>query len=397
MEEESRRRGRSLPPLKRISRHGKVVLEQARRLGLGDWLRTERESLAQTVKVTVACMVAWWLAAVVMKTPMPVLAPIGVLATVSVTAYSTVVRGAQQIGAVVVGVTAAIALIMFIGANAVTLGLLVAAGLVLTRLLNLPSQNVQIPITALLVFALGSTYSMYRLADLLLGVGVGIGANLLVLPPRYIEEAQKDLAARSADLAELARDIAEGLYGRWGENESREWLDRSRELARDLDDSEEVAEQAVESVRLSVRPRRYEERLDQVAEAMTALDHACQQLRGIARALNDLVVGARGLPDVDAALLPVALGDELEAISRAFSAFGGLQVGCGTEEDLAALRQALRDGEQEDRAVADTFKDTEHVGLWSLYGAMLDACRGIRHELDPDHGPHRAAFPPDCT
>jgi uncharacterized membrane protein YgaE (UPF0421/DUF939 family) len=395
VDKESRGRGRALPPLERIAQRGAVVLEKVRRLGLGDWLRAEREEWAQTVKVTIACVVAWWLAAGVMKVPMPVLAPIGVLATVSVTAYSTVVRGAQQIGAVVVGVSGAIGIILVIGVNAVTLTVLVASGLVLTRLLNLPKQNVQIPITALLVMQVGSTSSIQRLIDLMLGVGVGIAANLLVLPPRYIEEAQQELSERAADLAELARDVGEGLRGVWGEEEAREWLERARELSRDLDESEEVAEQAVESVRLTVRRRRYQERLDQVAEAMTALDHACQSLRSITRALIDLVVGARGLPAKDAALLPVALGDELDAIARAFAAFGGLQTSGGNAMDMAALRQALRDGEQEDRLVADTFKGTEHVGLWSLYGGMLDQCLGIRYELDPDNGPHRAAFPPD--
>ncbi|WP_336208541.1 FUSC family protein [Nonomuraea sp. LPB2021202275-12-8] len=394
MEDEPRGRPQTLPPLERIARHFTLVLERARRLGIGHWLRAERQELAQTVKVTGSCVIAWWLAAWVLKADVPVLAPIGVLLTVSATAYSTVVRGVQQVGAVLVGVAAAIALIRLIGSNFVTLAVLVVAGLVLTRLLNLPKQNVQIPITALLVFALGDVYGKARLLDLLLGAGVGIAANLLVLPPRYVEEAQKDLADLAGDLAELAADIGAGLRGSWEEDDGRRWLDRARELARRLEDSKEMADQAAESVRLTVRRRsRYEGRLDQVAEAMTCLDHACQQLRSIARSLVDLVAGVRGLPAEEAADLPRALGEELEAISRAFSGFGRLQVGRGSAKDLNRLRDALREGERQQSRVVETVKDTEHVPLWSLYGSMLDQCAAIRHELDPDNGPHRAAFP----
>ncbi|WP_043625018.1 FUSC family protein [Nonomuraea candida] len=380
-------------PLERVVSGGMAALARVRSMGVGRWLRMEREALAQTIKVTGACAVGWWLAAYVLKVDLPVLVPIGVLLTVSATAYSTLVRGGQQILAVVVGVGAATALIWLIGANAATLAVLVVAGLVLTRLLNLPEQNVQIPITALLVFALGSTYGFARLADVLLGAGIGIAANLLVMPPRFVDKAGRELCGLCSELADLAEDMAEGLRGEWDREMAGEWLERARGLSQRLEDTEQAAEQAEESVRLSPRRRRYDRRLRQVAEAATCLDHACHQLRSIARGLTDLIAGARGLPGERGADLPEPLADQLSALSRVFRDFGMLQVGHGRREDMEDLCAALDDGERQQRRLASEFWQTRHAELRSLQGALLDGCARIRHEFDPDTGPHRAAFP----
>ncbi|GAA2896528.1 FUSC family protein [Nonomuraea rubra] len=388
-------RGREVAgsPLERIVSGGAAALSRVRSMGFGRWLRMEREALAQTVKVTAACALAWWLAAYVLKVDLPVLVPIGVLLTVSATAYSTLVRGGQQILAVVAGVGAATVLIWLIGANVVTLAVLVVAGLVLTRLLNLPAQNVQIPITALLVFALGSTYGFARLADVLLGAAIGIAANLLVLPPRYVDKAGKELCGLSAELADLAEDMSRGLRGDWDRDMAGDWLERARGLSTRLEDTEEAAEQAAESVRLSLRRRRYDRRLRQVAEAATALDHACHQLRGIARGLVDLIAGVRGLPGERGADLPEPLADELAALSRVFRDFGMLQVGRGRREDLEDLCAALDDGAHQQQRLVMAFHQTRNTELRSLQGALLEDCARIRHEFDPDSGPHTSAFP----
>ncbi|GAA4530063.1 MULTISPECIES: FUSC family protein [Nonomuraea] len=383
-----------LPPFERISRQSRLILERARSLGLPGWLRAEREPLLQGIKLTAACVLAWWLVARVLQDRMPVLGAIGVLLTFSATAYGTVVRGVQQVGAVTVGLFGAGGLILLLGINGITLAILVAGGLVVTRLLNLPKQNVQIPITALLVFALGATYSLERLVDLLLGAVIGILANLVVLPPRYVEEARREMAELAGDLSSLSAAMGKGVRGAWGEDEARSWLERSREVDARLRESQEVAEQAAESVRLvPLRRRRQDEQLDQVAEAMTCLDHAGLQLRGIARSLTDLAAGVRGLPAEDVHRVPAALGDELLAISKAFAAFGRLQLGRGSVRDLGRLRTALRESGEHQVLVAERVPDTENVQLWSLHGAMLDQCATIRHELDPENGPHQAAFP----
>ncbi|TDC01802.1 hypothetical protein E1267_30925 [Nonomuraea longispora] len=398
--EPGRRREPYAPPLQRIVSGGKAALGRARGLGIGRWLRMERESFVQTIKVTGACVLAWWLAANVLKVGLPVLAPIGVLLTVSATAYSTVVRGLQQVGAVIVGVAAATGLIWLLGVNAVTLAVLTLSGLILARLLNLPAQNVQIPITALLVFALGSTYGFARLADVLIGACIGVAANLLILPPRYVERAAKELCGLSGELADLAADMARGLGGEWDREMAGGWLERARTLSQRLEEAKAAADQAKESVRFTLRRSRYDTRLRQVAEAATCLDHACSQLRGIARGLVDLIAGARGLPGERGADLPDPLAQELESLSQVFGAFGMLQIGRSGrgsyQKDMKELRAALGEGRRRQKVLAEEFDRTRHRELKTLQGALLDDCARIRYEFDPDNGPHKGAFPPSA-
>jgi uncharacterized membrane protein YgaE (UPF0421/DUF939 family) len=380
-------------PLERVVKGGAAALGRLRALGFRRWLRMERDALVQTVKVTGTCVLGWWLAAYVLKLDLPILVPVGVLLTVSATAYSTMIRGFQQVGAVLVGVGAATAVTWLIGINAATLAVLVVAGLVLTRLLNLPAQNVQIPITALLVFALGKTYGFERLADVLLGAGLGIVANLLVLPPRFVDEAVREVCGLSGELSELAEDMAKGLGKGWDEDMAREWLERARSLSQRLEDTKESADQAAESVRLALRRRRYDRRLRQVAAAATCLDHACHQLRGIARGLMDLIAGVRGLPGEEGADLPRALAEQLMVLSRIFRDFSRLQIGHGRKEDLYDLCAALDEGERLQSQLAHAFGRTDSEEFRALQGALLDDCARIRHEFDPDTGPHKAAFP----
>ncbi|MFG1613496.1 FUSC family protein [Nonomuraea wenchangensis] len=379
-------------PLGRIMRGGAAALANIHRHGLRRWLAAEREELIQTIKVTVACVFGWWLAAYVLKVDLAVLVPIGVLLTISATAYDTVIRGVQQVGAVFVGMAAATTLIWLIGVNALTLGVLVLAGLVLTRLLNLPERNVQIPITALLVLALGKTYGFARLGDVLLGAVIGIAANL-ILPPRFVDNALRELGDLSGELSELAQDMADGLRSGLGKDVAEDWLERARDLSRRLEQTEQASDQAEESVRLSPRRRRYDRRLRQVSEAATCLDHACHQLRGVARGLADLVSGVRGLPAQEAAEVPRPLAEELDALSRLFGTFGRLQLGRGREEDLRELRAALREGERQQHVSLSMFGRTRDDRLRTLQGSLLEDCARIRHEFDPDHGPHRDAFP----
>ncbi|KAB8188733.1 hypothetical protein FH608_042370 [Nonomuraea phyllanthi] len=383
------RRDQGGSPLARVLSSGASALGQLRRLGFWRWLRMEREELILAAKLTGTCVVGWWLAAYVLKLELPVLVPIGVLLTISATAYSTVVRGAQQVAAILAGLGAASALTWLIGANAVALAVLVVTGLVLSRLLKLPPQNVQIPITALLVFALGKTYGFARLADVLLGAALGIAANLLVLPPRFLQRAVKELCELSGELSDLAADMSAGLKDSWDEPKAGDWLVRARRLSGRVEDVEATADQAEESIRLAPRRRRYDRRVRQVAAAATCLGHACQQLRGVARGLADVKAGVRGLPAGSA--LPPTLADEMEALSRAFRAFGRLQAGGGAGEDLNDLRAALRGAEQE--RMAREFDAMEPGELRVLYGFLLEECARIRQEFDPDDGPHQDVFP----
>ncbi|MER6007451.1 aromatic acid exporter family protein [Nonomuraea angiospora] len=348
-----------------------------------------------TVTVTVGCLVAWWISTELIGSPQPVLAPTGVLLSVTATAYSTVVQAVQQTMAVLVGLAAAIGFVQAFGTSAATMAVLVAVALVVSRTVGIPWQNTQAPITALLVFALGREYGMVRLLDIVIGALVG-ATLILMIPPRHVGRAAKDLADLADDLADLCSELAEGVRQSWTAHQAQKWLARARRMSVRLRSAHESAERATESLRFTLRRARTRQRLRRIMQAVLCLEHACLQLRGVARALADLAAGVRGLPGQrETGSFPQVFADLLDAIGKAYACFEQLLVAPGSGEDLVRLRAAVAEGERLERAARKQMaKIDPHSPLWTLYGALLDDCVQLRHEVDPDDGPHRKAIPP---
>ncbi|MEO3797811.1 hypothetical protein ABGB14_47095 [Nonomuraea sp. B10E15] len=348
-----------------------------------------------TVTVTVGCLVAWWISTELIGSPQPVLAPTGVLLSVTATAYSTVVQAIQQTIAVLVGLAAAIGFVQVFGANAATMVVLVAVALVVSRTVGIPWQNTQAPITALLVFTLGREYGMARLLDIVIGAVVG-ATLILMIPPRHVGRAAKDMADLADDLADLCSDLAEGVRQSWTAHQAQKWLARARRLSIRLRSAHESAERANESLRFTLRRARTRRRLRRIMQAVLCLEHACHQLRGVARALADLAAGVLGLPGQrETGNFPQVFADLLDVIGKAYACFEHLLVAPGSGEDLVHLRATIAEGERLERAARKQMAEIDpRSPLWTLYGALLHDCVQLRHEVDPDDGPHREAIPP---
>src|SRR5829696_3289439 len=86
--------------------------------------------LSQIVKTCLAAVIAWVIARDVLEIAQPFLAPWAALLTVHATVYRTFARGAQQVGAAVVGVLVAFAFGSLLGLNALSVSLTIFAGLV---------------------------------------------------------------------------------------------------------------------------------------------------------------------------------------------------------------------------------------------------------------------------
>ncbi|MEV4805354.1 FUSC family protein [Nonomuraea sp. NPDC049421] len=351
--------------------------------------------LLPTVTVIVGCLVAWRVSTELIGSPQPVLAPTGVLLSVTVTAYSTVVQAIQQTIAVLVGLAAALGFVQVFGTDATTMAVLVAVALVASRTVGIPWQNTQAPITALLVFALGREYGMARLLDIVVGALVG-ATLMLMIPPRHVGRAAKDMADLADDLADLCSDLAEGVRQPWTAHQAQKWLARARRMSTRLRSAHESAERAIESLRLTVRRERTRQRLRRIMQAVLCLEHACHQMRGVARALADLAAGVRGLPGQrETGSFPQAFADLLDTIGKAYACFEHLLVAPGGGADLVRLRGFVAEGERLERAARMQIAKIDPLSpLWTLYGALLDDCVQLRYEVDPDDGPHRAAISP---
>jgi hypothetical protein len=342
----------------------------------------------RVLKTGLACALAWLLAESLLADPLPVLAPLAALLTVQVTIYRSVTVGLQRAAAVVAGVLLALLAARVLGLHAWSIGVVVSAALILGQLLRLGPQAVQVPVSALLVLALGAQSNLYprdRVLETLLGGAVAVVVNLVVVPPLYTRSADQQLAGLADAIAGLLEDVAAGLAEAWDSARARGWLQRARRLHERIDQTRETLTQAEESVRYIPR-RAGGAETAHFRAALTALEHSSFQTRGIGRALADL---AATDPEGAAALSP-RFAELLASIATAMRAYAHALH--GDAGGVERLRTALEVARERQQGAAAALAAGAGSAAWSLHGSLLaDAARLLR-EIDPDTGPHTEAL-----
>ncbi len=211
----------------------------------------------QIVKTVAAAVIAWVLAVYVFDIEQAFLAPWAALLTVHATVYRTFRRGAQQVGATVLGVLVAFALGSLLGLNALSLGLTILVALVAGSVRGLRAESTTAAATALVVLTTGASDEagalLTRLADTGIGIAVGLLINLLVWPPLRDRSAAAHVDAIDDRLGELLSEIAATLRGSVGDEDVDGWTTRTSELDGDIERAWGVVRQARESGKLNPR------------------------------------------------------------------------------------------------------------------------------------------------
>ena len=144
-----------------------------------------RTQILLATKAAVAAGIAWAVALVVDPHSRPYFAPLAVILIVQPTVYDSLSRAFQRVVGVVLGVAAALAVSHFLTPNGWSIAIIVFVGLLLGWSVRLGPQGVvQVPISALLVFAVGSAtpgYGGRRVVDTLIGSAIAVLAVLGVL------------------------------------------------------------------------------------------------------------------------------------------------------------------------------------------------------------------------
>ncbi len=307
----------------------------------------------QIVKTVLAAVVAWVLAAQVFDIPQAFLAPWAALLTVHATVYRTFRRGAQQVGATVLGVVVAFALGSLIGLNALSLGLTILIALIAGSVRGLRAESTTAAATALVVLTTGASEEastlLERLADTGIGIAVGLLVNLIVWPPLRDRSAAAQVDAiddrLGALLCEMATEVRE-------EHDAERWIARTSELEGDIDRAWSVVRQARESGRLNPRrvARDRMRRTDDFGDILERLEQAVAEIRSMARTIH--------LADPPPERWDPAFREPwLDLLERA-----GTAVTNAAPEQLAALRDDLD-------ALAHELRD-DH-GFWPVAGALL--------------------------
>ncbi|MER6711183.1 MULTISPECIES: FUSC family protein [unclassified Streptomyces] len=351
--------------------------------------------VVQTLRSAFAATIAYVIALRLSPEKLPLTAPLTALLVVQVTLYATLTNGFRRVNAVVTGVLVAIAFSLLVGLTWWSLALLLIASLAVGRLVRVEEYVPEVAISAMLVLGVttvGDT-AWARVVETLIGAVVGLGCNLLLAPPVWVEEAGESIEGLARRLRQLMIRMGEEAAGAPPVDRTAERLHEARRLDHDIVEVDAALRQAEDSLRLNPRVR--EGLLHRVVlrTGLDTLEICTVVLRVLARSLTDLAKEREPEPLFETET-GAALEQLLSEIADAVVSFAVLVTthlsasAESAEERLAAeLRTAA--GTRDKLALLLREEAERDPGHWQLPGAVLTEVNRILDELDTEHRTRR--------
>lgn len=300
--------GRLLGPVRRrIGGAGRGGLR-----GLAGLLSLDGTVLVQAFKIGLSAALAWALALWLFNSPSPIWAPITASLIALLTVRASVGDALQRLVAVLVGIVVAIWLGGLIGLHVWSIGIIVTIGFLTGRILRLsPGAAAQIPINGLFVLVLGGSADPgQRYLDTIVGAGVAVAVNLLIVPPNLVEPARRSVADIADGVVAVLTRMSSGITRPWSPAEASDWLATARQQRRAAGRAENDVADADQSLRLHPNRAAWTGALDRVRQAADTLLIVDVQVRVLARTLRDT---ADRLPGSDGRQPPYPMASALLA------------------------------------------------------------------------------------
>jgi uncharacterized membrane protein YgaE (UPF0421/DUF939 family) len=353
----------------------------------------------RTAKTVLAAVVAFAIADALHTSTTPVLAPLTALLVVQLTMYETVAHGRERIVSVVAGVLLAVGFASVTGLTWWSLGLIVAVSLVAGRLLRLGPHLLEVPISAMLVLAVGGAENaaLGRVAETLIGALVGVLVNLLIAPPLYVQPASDAIVELARRMGTFSAELAQGLREEWSREAADRYLAQARDLGQEVARADRQLARTEESARLNPRGRIAREAQPRLRSTLTALEHAQVGLRNLARALLDRTYF---VPDPEMAY-PQAARSALAAVLEAFAVTledaATVVSGAGSADSSGgrmAAHAADLDRRRDELSAELMIDPRTDASAWAQHGGLLTAVDRLRVEVDTAIHPSEVPWRP---
>ncbi|KRV48541.1 hypothetical protein AQ490_25065 [Wenjunlia vitaminophila] len=345
-------------------------------------------AVVQTVRATVAAVLAFAVAQKITGYGAPLLAPLTALLVVQVSLYATLTSGIRRINSVIAGVLIASGFSTLVNLNWWSLGVLIIASLVLGHLVRVDEYVPEVAISAMLVLGVShvAQTAWGRVAETLIGAVTGVVFNALFVPPVLVEPAGEAIADLTTRMRDLLRRIGRELHDEVTHEQAGDWLGIARELDREIVQVDSTLQLAEESMRCNPRVRQGLLARLVLRSGLDSLEVFAVLLRVLCRLLSDLT--KERLPE------PTYQPELLEELDRLFNhladaveSFGNLitaQISTNAERFEEELARALAAGRaQRDRIssllVAESRQRPER---WQVQGSLLTTVDQLLTELD---------------
>ncbi|MEU6546916.1 aromatic acid exporter family protein [Streptomyces sp. NPDC046859] len=351
--------------------------------------------MVQTLRSAAAATIAYVIALRLSPEAAPLTAPLTALLVVQVTFYATLTNGIRRVNSVVAGVLVAIAFSLLVGLTWWSLGLVIVAALGVGHLVRVDEYVPEVAISAMLVLGVTSVgdVAWARVLETLIGAVVGLGFNLLLAPPVWVDEAGESLGNLSRRLRQLMLRIGEEAAGRQPYEQAAARLHEARRLDHDIIEVDAALRQAEDSLRLNPRVR--EGLLHRVVlrTGLDTLEICTVVLRVLARTLTDLAKDRE--PDSlfekeTGAVLDELLSEIADAVVS-FSVLVTTHVSSNADAAESRLSAELRAAAGTRDRLAPLLREeaTRRPQHWQLYGAVLTEVNRIIDEMNTEHRSRR--------
>jgi uncharacterized membrane protein YgaE (UPF0421/DUF939 family) len=368
--------------------------------------RRAQPTAAYIARLTVTAVLAYLLAQQLPGgSPRSVLAPLTALLVVQATLFNTIGTAIRRVAAVTAGVLAAVAVAAYVPFSWWVLGLLVAGTLALGIVLRLREEILEVPISAMLIFSVGSqAAATTRITETLVGAAAGLAAGLVFAPVR-VQPAKEAVGELSRQMADLLGQMAEGLAEAPDPKRAAEWLDRTRALRGEIERVDDALAEAEQSVRLNPRRLRVGDPAAGLRDGVDTLERAATDVRVLARSVADSARIDSEHSPVKEAETRARLAAVIAELSAAVRAYGQLleaepvapeHAAFAAEPITEALEDHLEEAERQQDQLADLLS-TNPAGQpdgWQLRGEILAHVDRLRSELEPSQLPEPAKTKP---
>jgi Aromatic acid exporter family member 1 len=380
-----------------VASRGSAVAAQMR----AALFRRGRRPGLRTAKTTLAAVLSFVVAQKLGTSPAPVLAPLTALLVVQLTMYQTVASGLQRVASVVAGVLIAVGVATYVGLTWWSLGAVVAASLVIGRLLRLGAHLLEVPISAMLVLAVGGAEgaALDRIYETLIGAGVGVAVNALIAAPLYVQPASDALGELAERMAAFLRQLADQLGAGWSREAADRMLNEARRLGGEVARADRTLARAQDSARFNPRGAQAREALPRLRTGLTGLEHTHLTIRNLCRSLLDRTyfVPSEEAETVYDGQVRGVLAQVLQAAADAIGHVSSVTSGTEAQDGARAeVERRLSELHRRRDRLAELLHEESSAdrAVWQQHGALLTDLDRMRIEVEAVVRPPEQAWRP---
>ncbi|HYI32002.1 MAG TPA: FUSC family protein [Glaciibacter sp.] len=335
---------------------------------------SSRVPFLQALKTSIAVILAWFVAQLLLPTELPIFAAIAALLVVQPSINQSLGRAVERSLGVVGGVLVAFAVGAVFGTSSWVVLVAIVLCILLAWALRLsPGSSNQIPISAMLVLSIGLAtpeYAFERVIETVIGASIALLVNVLIVPPVVLQPVRDSVSLLAEEVADSLNRVANALRSPQSMAELEELMIKARLLRPMLEASDSAIAQAEESLTLNPRQAKYRRVLEPHKHLQQRLRALVTRAIGMTRALRDHYDDSLYLePSVQAFSLELSrAAHDLTLLAR---------------ESTDAAENGRRDAEQP-ALTAPLIIATPHPQHWILIGSLMEDLRRVREEIVGD-------------